>query len=175
MKINISKLSDGEHFYTFIVKPSDLELDEKRFNKPVYVDATLEKSKRQLFLRANVYTVGRFQCDRCIEDFDMVLENSYRMYYVYSEEESKKYEPEEVVVITPETNEIDISDDVRQMVLLSVPMKLLCYEDCLGLCQRCGKNLNFETCTCKVEAIDPRWAPLLKLMERESLGNETEN
>ncbi len=175
MKINISKLSDGEHLYKFIVKPSDLELNNDRFNKPVYVEAIFEKSRRQLFLRATVYTVGRFQCDRCIEDFDMVLENSYRMYYVYSEEESKKYEPDEVVVITPETNEIDISDDVRQMVLLSVPMKLLCYEECLGLCPRCGKNLNFEICNCKVEQIDPRWAPLLKLMESEGLGKEKEN
>ncbi|MFN3135882.1 MAG: YceD family protein [Candidatus Kryptonium sp.] len=175
MKINISRLSDGEHFYTFIAKPSDLSLDEQRFNKPVYVEATLEKSRRQFRLKANVYTVGRFQCDRCVEDFDKVLENSYNMYYVYDEEESKKYEPEEVVVITPETNEIDISDDVRQMVLLSVPMKILCYEECLGLCPRCGKNLNFEICTCKVEEIDPRWAPLLKLMESENLGKESEN
>ncbi len=174
MKINISKLSEGEHFYTFIVKPSDLELESKRFNKPVYVEATLEKSKKQLFLRAIVYTVGRFQCDRCVEDFDMVLENSYRMYYVYSEEDSKKYEQDEVMVITPETNEIDISDDVRQMILLAVPMKLLCYEECLGLCSKCGKNLNFETCTCKVEEIDPRWAPLLKFMH-EGLSGEKEN
>jgi uncharacterized protein len=172
MKINISKLSDGEHNYTFITKPSELEIDESRFNKPVYVEVTLEKSRRQIFLKANVYTVGRFQCDRCVEDFDLVLENSYRMYYVYSEEESKKYEPDEVMVITPETNEIDISDDVRQMVLLSVPMKLLCYEECLGLCPRCGKNLNFEVCTCKVEEIDPRWAPLLKLMEDENFKSE---
>jgi uncharacterized protein len=172
MKINISKLSDGEHNYTFITKPSELEIDERRFNKPVYVEVTLEKSRRQIFLKANVYTVGRFQCDRCVEDFDLVLENSYRMYYVYSEEESKKYEPDEVMVITPETNEIDISDDVRQMVLLSVPMKLLCYEECLGLCPRCGKNLNFEVCTCKVEEIDPRWAPLLKLMEDENFKSE---
>jgi uncharacterized protein len=172
MKINISKLSDGEHNYTFITKPSELEIDERRFNKPVYVEVTLEKSRRQIFLKANVYTVGRFQCDRCVEDFDLVLENSYRMYYVYSEEESKKYEPDEVMVITPETNEIEISDDVRQMVLLSVPMKLLCYEECLGLCPRCGKNLNFEVCTCKVEEIDPRWAPLLKLMEDENFKSE---
>jgi uncharacterized protein len=172
MKINISRLSDGEHNYTFITKPSELEIDERRFNKPVYVEVTLEKSRRQIFLKANVYTVGRFQCDRCVEDFDLVLENSYRMYYVYSEEESKKYEPDEVMVITPETNEIDISDDVRQMVLLSVPMKLLCYEECLGLCPRCGKNLNFEVCTCKVEEIDPRWAPLLKLMEDENFKSE---
>jgi uncharacterized protein len=172
MKINISKLSDGEHNYTFITKPSELEIDERRFNKPVYVEVTLEKSRRQIFLKANVYTVGRFQCDRCVEDFDLVLENTYRMYYVYSEEESKKYEPDEVMVITPETNEIDISDDVRQMVLLSVPMKLLCYEECLGLCPSCGKNLNFEVCTCKVEEIDPRWAPLLKLMEDENFKSE---
>ncbi|CUU04121.1 uncharacterized protein JGI1_00903 [Candidatus Thermokryptus mobilis] len=172
MKINISKLSDGEHNYTFVTKPLELEIDERRFNKPVYVEVTLEKSRRQIFLKANIYTVGRFQCDRCVEDFDLVLENSYRMYYVYSEEESKKYEPDEVMVITPETNEIDISDDVRQMVLLSVPMKLLCYEECLGLCPRCGKNLNFEVCTCKVEEIDPRWAPLLKLMEDENFKSE---
>jgi uncharacterized protein len=167
MKINISKLSDGEHFYTFVVKPSDLELDE-RFSKPIYVEATLEKSRRQLFLRANIYTVGRVKCDRCIDEFDKVLKNFYRMFYVYSEAEAKKYEPDEVTVIFPDTNEIDLSDDVRQMILLSVPMKLLCYEDCLGLCPRCGRNLNFESCSCKVERIDPRWAPLLRIMGKGS-------
>ena len=166
MKINISRLSDGEHRYTFVAEPSDIDLD-KRFRKPIFVEVRLEKSKRQLFLYADVYTTGRFACDRCVDEFDKVLKNSYRMFYVYSEDEAKKYEPDEVTVITEDTNEIDISDDVRQMVLLSVPMKLLCYEDCLGLCPRCGKNLNFEVCTCEVKSVDPRWAPLLKLMQEE--------
>jgi len=46
-------------------------------------------------------------------------------------------------------NMLDVSDDLRQEIILTYPVKCLCREDCQGLCPACGKNLNSETCSCK--------------------------
>ncbi len=55
---------------------------------------------------------------------------------------------------------LELEDFLREQVLLAVPIKTVCREDCKGLCPHCGKNLNDETCSCKVESQDPRWDAL---------------
>ena len=57
----------------------------------------------------------------------------------------------------------DLSDIVRQAIILAVGMKPLCSEDCRGLCPDCGVNLNKQSCRCASEKIDPRWEGLKKL------------
>jgi uncharacterized protein len=69
-----------------------------------------------------------------------------------------------VQFISPNTHEIDLSFGVRESLLLALPMKVLCSEDCKGLCPHCGANLNEESCDCVAETIDPRWAELRKLL-----------
>jgi uncharacterized protein len=58
---------------------------------------------------------------------------------------------------------LDLSEAIRQNALLAVPMKPLCREDCSGLCQQCGKDLNKGQCDCNKSEIDPRWAKLADL------------
>jgi len=59
--------------------------------------------------------------------------------------------------------EIDLRSDICENLLLMIPMKRLCKEDCLGLCATCGANLNLETCHCKSATIDARWEKLKNL------------
>lgn len=59
-----------------------------------------------------------------------------------------------------------LEDVLREQVLLSLPAKTLCREDCKGLCPRCGKNLNSEACTCDTAPADPRWSALSDLSSR---------
>ncbi|MEW6210600.1 MAG: DUF177 domain-containing protein, partial [Acidobacteriota bacterium] len=58
---------------------------------------------------------------------------------------------------------IDLDDVVREQVELALPMSRLCKEDCLGLCQQCGADLNEGPCQCDAEESDPRWATLKEL------------
>lgn len=169
MKINISNLSEGIHEYKFEENPSSIELDE-RFSAKVFVDVGLEKRRRQLFLTGHVKTSGNFVCDRCLDNFDMDIVVDYRMAYVYdaldageTDESKKPYTGDEITVINTSTNEINIADDVREYILLAVPMKLLCRDDCAGLCARCGANLNHGACGCPEEDIDPRWEKLKQI------------
>lgn len=163
MKIHISNLSEGVHQYDFHEDASELGLDE-RFGGQVMVKAELEKRRSQFFLRVKLETVGRFICDRCADEFDMSLSNEYRMAYVFSRKDAEGYDEDEIALIKESTNVIDISDDVRQFVILSVPLKLLCKEDCAGLCSTCGANLNYEECKCEKDAFDPRWETLRSMV-----------
>jgi uncharacterized protein len=55
---------------------------------------------------------------------------------------------------------LPLEDVVREQILLAVPLKLTCREDCKGLCPHCGKNRNLEACGCAVRPEEPRWAAL---------------
>lgn len=59
-----------------------------------------------------------------------------------------------------------LEDVLREQVLLSLPARTLCREDCKGLCPRCGRDLNSETCVCDSAPADPRWSALSDLASR---------
>ena len=63
-------------------------------------------------------------------------------------------------------NEIDLSEEIREVLLLNVPLKPLCNPDCKGLCQHCGRNLNLEKCACAPDNQDPRWEKLRKTITK---------
>lgn len=162
LKIRVSGLSEGVHEYHFDANPAELGLEDG-FQHPVSVDARLDKTHRQLYLTASVAVTGRFQCDRCVEEFSRPLVSGYHVFFVYHEADTGTHEEDEVRIINADTTHIDLTDDVRETVLLSIPFKLLCTEDCRGLCPRCGINRNASTCDCRTDEEDSRWTELRKL------------
>ena len=60
---------------------------------------------------------------------------------------------------------LDLDDLIMNDILLELPTKLLCRDDCMGLCPECGKNLNDGTCSCRKETVDPRLAVLKQLLD----------
>jgi uncharacterized protein len=59
-----------------------------------------------------------------------------------------------------------LEDVLREQVLLSLPVRTLCRQDCKGLCPHCGRDLNSESCTCEAASSDPRWSALSDLRSR---------
>ncbi|HZR30364.1 MAG TPA: DUF177 domain-containing protein [Terriglobales bacterium] len=59
-----------------------------------------------------------------------------------------------------------LEDVLREQVLLSVPLRVLCREDCRGLCRHCGRNLNVEQCSCVEQPDDPRWSALKEIKNK---------
>ena len=165
MKIQVGGLADGIYNYRLAADSASLDLDE-RFNNQVVVDATVEKSGTQVFLSAEVVANASFECDRCLAPFLSPLRPSYRMYYVTEENADTNIDSLELQIVPPGFSVIDLYDDVRQTVLLSVPFKLLCLERCKGLCPQCGINWNLESCNCEEQAVDPRWEQLIRLKKQ---------
>jgi len=162
LTINISKLSEGSHLYDFETDPQNLELDA-RFKGPVLAHATLQKVGRQIRLKADVETNGRFTCDRCLDEFDRNLSTHFEILYVTEEGAAPARTEDEIQYINPDATIVDLGEDVRQFLILAIPQKLLCSDECRGLCPVCGSNRNKVGCTCTRKEKDPRWEALRKL------------
>ncbi len=168
MIIKISNLEDGIHHLSFDEKAESIEL-EKPFYDNCKIDVVLSKFQNQIILDADLILKARFECDRCGEDYETELHNSYRMVYLFSSEFSNdENEDVDITYLAPDTDKINIKDDVRDYAMLAIPMKKLCDEDCKGLCVNCGKNLNEGDCGCRKDDVDARWLPLLELKNKLS-------
>jgi uncharacterized protein len=165
-RINISNLSEGIHEYHFEAEPSKIGLDE-RFSSTIKIEAKLDKSIRQIFLQTEIHTEGSFSCDRCLDNFHQEVNTAYSMVYVQGARSTVDLnKKEEIQILRDGMNYIDLDDDVRQFILLTIPQKLLCREECQGFCPTCGVNKNFASCTCGTEITDSRWDALKKLSHK---------
>lgn len=168
MIIKISNLSEGEHKIVFEDKVDKLNLEIPFYGK-YKTSLIINKLHDQLILEVTSEFKVKYECDRCGVDFKSRLNSDYRMVYLMNEQPAET-ESINVYYLSRDADSIDISSDVREFALLSIPMKKLCSEQCKGLCFKCGKDLNNEKCICKEEEIDPRWKPLLNLKDKLNLN-----
>jgi uncharacterized protein len=163
MKIKISGIARTEHFYNFTEEPNLLGL-EKEYFSPVISSVKLTKNNDQILIECDSSTEKKAICDRCLVEFDLKINSKFKIFYSY---DPKIVDPlenlEELKYLTPDDDVIDLGDEVRQMLLLSTPLKLLCKDDCNGLCQKCGQDLNILKCDCSIDYTNPKFAELKKL------------
>ncbi len=171
LRINISNLSEGIHQYNFQTDAENIGLDN-RFSNLIAVKAEIDKSTNQFLLKVELNSSGSFECDRCLNKFEKQLRNSYELLYQYKSRLATDDNSEDVRLINPDTNYIDLADEVRDYMVLSVPIKLICSEECKGLCTSCGTNLNDQNCDCKNEITDERWEALSDLIKKENNKNK---
>lgn len=163
MKFNTGSLPLGTREFSFVEDSEIVGLDD-RFLGDVKVLARVEKTTRMVEVKASVSVRAKLVCDRCAEEYIKDLRTTFRIMYLFHEEDKAGYLEEEIVILPSEYTVVDITDDVRQYILLTVPLKLLCSEECKGLCSECGTNWNVGTCSCSESYVDPRWEQLNKLL-----------
>ena len=126
-----------------------------RVNEGVWVSAALEATAKAI-------------CCRCLQEFSSSVQFELdEICYATVDVTTGTLLPLDNEV-TPEFtidnhHTLDITESVRQSVLVTLPMNPLCQTDCLGLCPECGINLNETSCTCETEGRDPRWTDLIKM------------
>jgi len=103
---------------------------------------------------------GDFVCDRCGEPHSKTVQGRVRTLFIDSGGDEEREGNEEVRILPPEARAIDILQDAVDALLLAVPVKILCREDCMGLCPNCGRNLNDGPCSCRPESEETRWDAL---------------
>ena len=129
---------------------------------------SLVRTNRGILAKAKMRTEVEVTCCRCLKSFASPLEINFEDEFfpiIDVNSGAALSLPEESGCFTIDARHvIDLSEAVRQYILLVIPMKPLCREDCAGLCSTCGRNLNDEKCDCLVQEIDPRWSKLSKLL-----------
>ena len=140
---------------------SDIDIDGAfPFKSPVTVTATASNRASLVTLALNCRFDYQRSCDRCGEQctVEQNMNFAHKLAQTLVDEGNDDYI--ETPDFTIELDEVVISD-----ILLSLPQKFLCSDDCRGLCPKCGKNLNLGDCGCDKREIDPRLAILKQLME----------
>ena len=128
----------------------------------VRAEGTVRNTAGVLVMTGEITTCIHGTCDRCAEDFDREIDLPIDVVLVT---ELANEENEDEWVFPLEGDSANLDDIVRTVFVLNLDSKLLCSEDCKGLCHRCGKNLNDGPCNCQKE-LDPRFAALKQLLEK---------
>ncbi len=177
MKLNISTLATGFHELDFEEQPADLEIeDQKMFPNPVLSHVVVDKSDTHIYIKVTVRSIAHFLCDRCLREFDQDLSGDLQLYFevvpigshgqlVEGVEDSLD---NSVRIYHPNNKVIDLTQDILATLVLMIPMKVLCSEDCKGLCPGCGSDLSVDPCVCVIEKIDPQWEDLKRILNKAS-------
>ena len=118
----------------------------------------LENQKRR-FLKVTGETdvVMAIPCDRCLQEVSVALHLAIdRKFYLEEPETEEEADGEDMDCI--KESALDVDQLIYDEILVNWPMKVLCREDCKGICKKCGKNLNEGTCACDQAEPDPRMA-----------------
>lgn len=127
---------------------------------PVVRLRATEAGTGEVVVRGQVEGTLQQECRRCLEPVNPVLKKDLTLVFV---EEPDEDDDGGVYGFEPTGAELDLSDAVREEVLLAVNPYVECRPDCRGLCPLCGTNLNEESCDCTEQDADPRWEALRRL------------
>lgn len=155
---NIIKLEGAkESFEGEVVFSEETDFGENiRLAKPVRVQGVMENLGGVFDFHAQGEADMVFQCARCLKEFTKTV--TFTMDERFSKEGNEEY-------LKIEHNKADITDAVYMNLLLNLPQRVLCSEQCKGLCSSCGVDRNLSQCDCKKEEGDPRFAVLKNLLK----------
>ena len=166
MLLGLSKIIDcpgASVSFSDSVDLSDLQFGTSYpISEPVVAEGTVRNTAGVLVMKGMIHTTIHGTCDRCANDFDRYMETPIDAVLVT---ELANEENEDEWVFPLEGDSADLEDIIRTIFVLNLDSKLLCKDDCAGLCCRCGKNLNDGPCNCQKE-LDPRFAALRQLLEK---------
>jgi uncharacterized protein len=168
MRLNLKDIilvSGGRVPFEYELDLSDLDFNgEKPVCEPVKAVGEVRNSAGVLTLTATLTTNLHLSCDRCAKEFQRVKTVQLENLLADHLDNEDALEDDDIILL--EGNELDLDDALRTGFILDMDSKILCQEDCKGICAGCGVNLNFGTCKCRKE-IDPRFAVLAKLLEEQ--------
>jgi len=148
------------------ISPTDVDRDEVSAVGAVRIDARAEKAgDAEYVVDGTVEFTADFNCSRCLEPYPFANTSSFHVRFrprpaALGENEVEITEAEELDVEFYTERSVPLRDLALEQVQLSIPMKPLCDEKCLGLCPDCGANRNRESCRCDKPAGDERWGAL---------------
>jgi uncharacterized protein len=151
------------------INEEEIQLDKDlKVTSPITGHARLRRINQGLLVDGSVDVTLELSCTRCLKEFEQLRHVSF---------EERFFPTVDVVTGLPlppvdeddafpidDHHLVDLTEAVRQQILLDIPMVTLCKEDCAGLCPRCGYDLNLGPCQCEPE-VDTRLSVLKTLLQ----------
>ncbi|CUU46477.1 YceD family protein [Clostridium beijerinckii] len=168
MKVQISDIISGKDRskkidYTFDAPQFDFEGDIIKPIKPCEVVGKIASDGDILILNAKIKTDLEMICSRCLDTFiypiDIDIEERFTT--------NRDSDDDEAIVVMDDV--LDITEIVESSIISTLPIKRVCKNDCKGLCQECGCNLNHNSCSCQKEDVDIRFEALKGLFDNKEV------
>ena len=153
---------------TYDVSAGELSRDEIVASGSAKIEATMSQgdaSGEYVADGTSTFTAD-LNCSRCLEPYPFANTSTFHVRFrprLEAPEENEEIEitnPEELDVEFYSKRTIPLRDLALEQIQLSIPMKPLCDESCLGLCPQCGANRSREGCLCEASIVDERWDAL---------------
>ncbi len=174
MKLDLRPLLAGERLLTFDYELS-LDIDPEdttsflygvSFPSPMKVVGDITNTAGYMRMRLEMSLEYNAECARCLSPvngkFSLDLEKTVAPRSLLLDLDEDKLDDYAII----EDGFLDMDEQLRAQLEMEFPVRFLCHDDCKGLCQRCGKNLNEGKCSCPEKEIDPRLAPLQEILEK---------
>jgi uncharacterized protein len=171
MRIELENLEGKKGDFAHVYQPDDLNPIDERVNltEPAAVYGKVKRSGNEVFVNGHIDTRARVECDRCLQPVELPVTADFELEYIsgadYESTEVAELTEAEMSVSVFDGQGIDVDEIVKEQILLAVPTRMLCREDCKGICPECGIDRNTSECKCVTKDIDPRWAALKNLTE----------
>lgn len=132
---------------------------------------SLMRTDKGIWASVRLETWVGSNCSRCLAPFRLPVRLTIEEEYLPTVDVNtgvpiRETDGEDSNFTIDEHHILDLTEAVRQYIIMNLPMKPLCREGCLGLCPICGSNRNENPCTCQESHGDPRLVPLLRLLDR---------
>lgn len=168
MKINVTQAKKeigSRNMFKFVTSAEHLGIGDERqwAEHAVTIDGEVVNTGSLLEVSGTIHIVTRYQCDRCLDEFQANMDIPF--FEQFQETGVTEAHSEDIIYF--QGDEIDISELVRESILLAQPISTVCSEDCRGLCIKCGSNLNHSDCSCDRHIVDPRLAELQKFFNKD--------
>ena len=163
MIITIKDLHEGINEFEQTVLSGSYDLPESQFYpNPISLRVFVDKLENIFRFKISILTEGVFACDRCLKTYHREVRETIEQIYQLGESDLGS---DEVEILPANSKEIDIGKAIHDLFVLNRPIKLLCLEDCKGLCSNCGADLNTQECRCQRDSVDPRLEKLKTLLK----------
>lgn len=144
----------------FSTKPGSYKITDKR---PMTIKFT-GLGKKKVNMEAELFVVLLMPCDRCLEDVKQeIYINTSKEINLGDTDGAQRDVLDEMTYL--DGMSFDAEKFAYGEILMNLPMKILCSEDCRGICNRCGMNLNHGDCGCDTTEIDPRMAKAMEVFK----------
>lgn len=138
--------------------------NEYIFMKPAQFDLALTNLGNSISIVGQIKVEMKVQCCRCLEDFSLDMDIEFKETYYNETYQTMGNDNEDWISYSGDA--FDITPEVLRSIIMNLPMRFICHEQCRGLCTGCGINLNKKQCGCVREDTDPRLVKLKELFKQ---------
>jgi uncharacterized protein len=168
MNVDLTSVS-GSASYEFDIPAEEIGLDTPgvRLSGPVHFSCEIDKHLIETEITGRIKADAEVDCTRCLQPAPAKMDIKFDVSFVepdaFPADKELELKDEDLDRDVLQSETIDLKEIAREQILLNLPERVFCKEDCKGLCPKCGTNLNTAACHCSDDEIDPRWAALKNL------------